>query len=234
MQMTKIQKILITILIALVLFGGYVYFDRTSKVGSGTVATTTGGLATTTGSKTYTDSQGLTYTITPVSNQKPASTLPQPIPDLNRPVTKFPGATVSEANMASAQLKVKELQSALKADPKAFVNWMDLGMYQKLGGDYEGALISWKYASRLVPTDFVSLGNIGNLYAYEIRDNIQSEIYYKQAIGRGPKEGYLYYQLGEVYRDFFHDIAKARAIADQGLSQNPTDEVLLQFKAGLK
>ena len=231
MQLTKIHKTVISILAIIILFGGYIYFDRKSKMEAPVITNVTQ-TATTTGSQIITDSQGLTYTITPISNET-VSNIPKPIPDLNRSVIKSPGANVLEANTVSSTIKIKELQSALKTDPKSLANWIDLGLYQKLGGDYDGAIISWKYASRLVPTDFVSLGNIGNLYAYDLKNATQSEIYYKQAIARAPKQGYLYYQLAEIYRDFFRDNAKARAILDQGLSRIPGDEVLLQFKASL-
>ena len=107
-------------------------------------------------------------------------------------------------------------------------------MAQKAGGDYQGAIISWKYASRLAPTDFISLANIGNLYAYFLHDNAQAEIYYKQAIAKGQTQAYLYTQLAEIYRDIFQDLDKAKSIIDQGLSKIPNDPSLLQFKESLK
>jgi tetratricopeptide (TPR) repeat protein len=79
----------------------------------------------------------------------------------------------------------------------------------------------------------VALGNLGNLYAYYIKDNAQAENYYKQAIAKGSTQAYLYVQLGEVYRDVFKDAAKAKATADQGLAKIPNDPSLLQFKATL-
>jgi len=232
MQITKTHKIILSILVIAILFGGYVYFDRKSKDSVPVITNDSNQTATTTIPNTFTDSRGLTYTISPVSN-KTTSTLPTPIPDLNRPVTKSIGANVTEANTSTAEVKVKELQTALKVDPKGFANWIELGMYQQLGGDYDGAIISWKYASRLVPADSVSLGNIGNLYAYNLKDTTQAEVYYKQAIARAPQQGYLYYQLAQIYLDFSNDKVKAMAIIDQGLSQNQNDGVLLDFKARL-
>jgi hypothetical protein len=235
MQLTNIHKTALSAIVVVILLGGYIYFDKKSKNNNETIPTVSTQIATTsspTGLSSGTTSQGLTYTLTPVS-PSPVSTVPKPIPDLNRALAQSPLAVVSEADRISAGVKIKELQSALKGDPKGFANWIELGLYQKLGGDYDGAIISWKYASRLRPTDFVSLGNIGNLYAYNLKNNTQAEVYYKQAIAKGPKEGYLYYQLAEIYRDFFYDTAKAKAIIDQGLSQLPGDPVLLQFKASL-
>jgi hypothetical protein len=61
-----------------------------------------------------------------------------------------------------------------------------------------------------------------------------AEMYYKDAISKGPKQTYLYIQLAEVYRDTFNNLDKAKAIIDQGLKVMPGDPALTEFKNSLK
>jgi tetratricopeptide (TPR) repeat protein len=145
----------------------------------------------------------------------------------------YPGAVIAPEARNDAETRIAATQQKLKADKMNWQLWVDLGIYQKQAGDYEGALLSWKYAAYIAPGDYVALADIGNLYAYFIKDNAQAESYYKQAIAKGSTQAYLYVQLGEVYRDIFKDAAKAKAIAEEGLSKIPNDPSLLQFKATL-
>ncbi len=225
MQLTNTHKIIISALAVVVLLGIYIVFDRKSKNESDTSFIEDNQTATTTDTN-----NGLGYKIEQI---KPGDEIPKPIPDLNRSVTQSPKANVSQADISSATLKIKQLQGLLKDNPASFAVWLDLAMYQKMAGDYDGAIISWKYASRVRETDYVALANIGNLYAYYLKDNAQAEIYYKQAISRDPTQSYLYAQLFEVYRDIFKDLDKARAILKQGLSKIPNDLNLLDLQYSL-
>jgi hypothetical protein len=223
-------KITIGIMVLLLIIGVYMIFRSTGNgLNNGTATTTT--QATTTNGVV----QGNGYTIeqVPVETTTNSGT-PKPVPDLNREIFTYPGANISAEARAAAVVKVKEFQTALKNNPADFSSWISLGIYQKMAGDYDGAIISWTYASKLAPSDYISLGNIGNLYAYFIHDNGQAEVYYKQAIKRGPTTVYLYQQLAEVYRDVFKDLDKARAIVNEGLAKIPNDPLLLQLKANLK
>ena len=230
----KTQKILITIIIVALLVG-VVLFVRHSKntpAGPGTTATSTLPTATTTtiGGVNFQTSGDYTIEQVPVTN---SSNIPKPIPDLNRPVTFSSTVNLSADAQALATEKIKEFQSLLKKNPADISSWVNLGIYQKMTGDYDGAVLSWTYAHKLLPTDFISLGNLGNLYAYYIHDNAKAEMYYKQALVNCPTQAYLYIQLAEVYRDIFQDITKARAIVDQGFAKIPDDANLLSLKKSL-
>ncbi len=236
MPMTKTHKIIISLVILAILLGGFFLIRKQaqSPANPGTdtsgVATTTSSAATSTtiGGVTITGNGG--YTITPVPINDTGTVTPQPIPDLNRLVLS---ASVSSEAQTRAADKITADQVILKKNPRDLPTWVDLGIYQKMAGDYEGAAISWKYAGRLAPTDFVSRGDLGDLYAHFLHDNAQSELYYKQAIAVAPKQAYLYAQLSEVYLYNFKDTAKAKAILDQGLVAIPNDPVLLHMKADL-
>jgi len=230
MEMTQRNKIVISGLAVIILVGIYILFDRQSKKD----ALEVGDTATTTNSTSTVNTGGTgNYTIeqVPLSNTKPSMI---PIPDLNRKITVSAGAIVSPEASSLAQTQVATLQERLKKNSADFPAWIDLGISQKMGGDYEGAIISWTYASKIAPTDYISLANIGNLYAYYLKDNGQAEVYYKQAISRSSTVNYLYTQLAEIYRDVFMDLDKARAIVEQGLVKIPNDANLLQLKASLK
>ncbi len=236
--MTKIHKIVISIIIATILFGTYIYFDRKSKEQNQptntNISTSTGETATTTISGTQIKTKGSGgYTIEQVSVNKEKE-VPQPIPDLNRVSVTSKGAMVTPEAKASADLKIKSLQVGLQKNTRDFNSWLELGSYQKLAGDYEGAVISWQYAGKLLPMSYIPFGNLGDLYAYYLKDNGQAEIYYKEALKKGPTQSYLYTQLAEVYRDLFRDLNKARAIVEEGLSKIPNDPNLLELKASLQ
>lgn len=234
MQLTKTHKIIISAIFVVILFSLYVFFFK--KTSPDDTANNPVQVSTATssdsGSKVITNPDGTTYTVEKITTG--TAGVPKPIPDLDRPVTKSPLANVSEKDYTSASQKVKEFQTLLKRDPNLFPIWMDMAMYQNIAGDFEGAIISWKYAGRLDPKDFVSIANIGNTYAYYLKDNAQAETYYKLAISKGPTQVYLYYQLAVIYIDIFKDNDKARAIINQGLSKIPNDPSLTQLKDSIK
>lgn len=229
--MTKKQKILSVILVVVFLFGLYIVLDRRGKDSSSgiennnqTATTTQGGVEITTGG----GNGGYTIEEVPVSNKQAV-----PVTDLSRLVF---GSSVNMSVEAKNTIteKIRSIQSELKKDHSLFNNWIQLGIYQKAAGDFAGAALSWKYASAIATKDFISLGNLGNLYAYFLNDTDTAETYYKKAILNAPAQAYLYVQLAEMYRDLEKNRTKASAVVDQGLSQIPNDAVLLQMKASLK
>lgn len=235
MQITKTHKIILSIVAVVVLLGIYIAFDRKSKR---TETKTDDSIATTT-TQSGTTSSGM-YDIEGTGNYKveqvygnEGAGVPQPVPDLNRKVTVSAGAYVTPEAKTIATAKILELQASLKKNTADIKAWINLGIYQKMAGDYEGAILSWKYAIRLSPTDYVPPANLGNLYAYFVKNNTQAEVYYKEAISKGPTQAYLYVQLAEAYRDVFKDLTKARATVDAGLVKIPNDANLLQLKASL-
>ncbi len=229
MEVTKNQKIIAGALILALLIGIYIIFDSKSQkdfvLNEDSVST-----ATSTTEEVSSQSGG-EYKIEQVSMG--GSSLPKPVPDLDRKVVVYRGAVVAPEAKVYAEEKIKTLQARIKSNPADVLAWIDLGTNQKDAGDYDGAVLSWKYASKLSPKDHVSVSNLGNLYAYFIKDNGQAEVYYKQSVERAPNEPYIYFQLAEVYRDVFLDIDKAKAITEEGLKINPNNEVLIQMKNSL-
>lgn len=231
MQDRKKITIIVSLLLLLVL--GYLLFDKkimsNRKVIPNNNATTT----EETGVKVSTTEGSGGYTIKKISEATiPATTIK--MPDLARAVQFLDSINNTDEVKKMISEKVLSLQSDLKKDPTTITKWVDLGMYYKMAGDYEGAVIYWKYITQVVPNDFISFGNLGDLYAYYIKDGKTSEMYYKKAIANAPKQVYLYTQLAGVYKDVFKDLDKARAIIEQGLRALPGDQALIEFKNNLK
>ena len=227
MQNIKKHKVIISVALLIIILAIYTLFEKNSRnKGNEQNTQINQTLSTTT-------SNGLGYTIEqiPITENKE---VPKPIPDLNREVIIYPEALISPEAKSLSREKVKSLQAMLRKDPSYLAAWLDLGTYQKMGGDYLGSIISWQYASRLSKIDYVSLSNIANIYAYFLKDSINAEIYYKKAISLAPTQEYLYLQFVGFYRDVSKDIPQARKIVDDGLKNIPSSSNLLQLKESLK
>jgi len=224
MQINKIQTIFIGLGIVLLALG-FVFYKNFSAPSSSVNNSTTTPKVT-----VIKDENGNEYIVEEV----PVVPNDIAVPDLNRKVVFGSSVSLDENTRKIVSDKIAVLQSELKKDSKLLSKWLDLGLYQKMAGDYTGASLSWEYVSKVATTDYISLGNLGDLYAYYIKDKIKSENYFKRAIANGPTQTYLYAQLSGVYKDVFGDLVKARSIIDQGLSKNPNNPNLLETKENLK
>lgn len=229
MNLTKTQKIIISAVVIIVLLVVYIAFDRKSKAGDDLKNTNTEQVSTTTNTGITADGSGYTIEQVPVE-----SNVPKPIPDLSRKVIFSNDPSLTSEVKGVINTKIASLETALKSNPSYLAAWIDLGLYHKMAGDYEGSKIYWQYATKLSPTNYVAFADLGNLYAYYLKDNAMAENYYKQAINKDTKQSYLYTQLAEVYKDVFKDMDKAKAVIEQGLNAIPNDPALLEFKANLK
>jgi len=231
MKLTNTHKIVFWILVIVLVIGLCIFiYGKLKKDANSLNTTTPNSIATSTGIVNGIQGSGYKIEQVPITEGRG----PQPVPDLSRPIIVSSGAITSPEGTALASQKIPLLQSALKKNTLDLPSWLDLAMYQKMAGDYVGASLSWGYAGKLAPTSPVSFSNLGNLYAYFLKDTTRAETYYKEAITKDPKQIYLYIQLGEMYRDVEHNVVKAKAVADQGLAQIPNDPNLLQFKATLQ
>ncbi len=231
----KNQKIIIAV-IALVLVICLAYVKMRGDKDSDNQATQPNGLATTTQETIKgtalngNGDAGYKVEAVPIENKTPKVAPPS----LDKPVVFSTSLNFSDEIKELYTKKINDLKASIKSAPTSLLPWIDLGSYEKAVGNYQAALEDWTYVSKAAPTDYISLGNIGNLYAYYLKDNAMAETYYKKAIANGPKQTYLYIQLSEVYRDVFKDMDKAKAIIDQGLKILPGNVALLDFKSNLK
>ena len=129
---------------------------------------------------------------------------------------------MSEEAKRIATAKIQDLSSQLKKNSDNLENWLVLGVYRKMIGDYEGAREVWEYTSVIRPQNSISFNNLGELYAYYLKDNAKAEENYKKAIENDPAAVYIYRNFFDFYRYFAKDTAKARAILEQGIATNPS------------
>ena len=153
----------------------------------------------------------------PEEQQKPA--IIRPIPDLDREIV-FKDDFPEEARQKMID-KIEKASQELKDDPTSFGNWLYLGLDRKGIDDYEGAKQAWEYATLINSDNFVVRGNLGDLYAYYLKDNQKAEENYLKALELGPGQVYLYYKTAEFYQLFLKDEQKARDIVQTGLKLNP-------------
>lgn len=158
--------------------------------------------------------------------------LPKPIPDLNRKTIFSKDINVETKN--AIETKIKEVIDLLNKDKSNLQAWVDLSLYHKMAGDYNGAIIYLNYAGKLYPTNFISFGNLGDIYGFYIKDVGLSEMNYNIAIKNGPKQEYLYYQLASVFRDVSNDKDKARETIERGLKVLPESKFLKEFLDTIK
>ncbi|MFA5838323.1 MAG: hypothetical protein WC849_00015 [Candidatus Paceibacterota bacterium] len=162
--------------------------------------------------------EGQSYEYVGVDKELLAST---PIPNLNR---KIPD-TASE-NIKGNIISISE---SLKTDSKSFDLWINLGLYRKLVGDYEGARQAWEYASILRPRFSLSFLNLANLYGYYIKDSKKAESNFLKAIEAEPTETYSYVAMANFYVEVLNDKNKAIDIIKEGIKNNPKVEELKQI-----
>ena len=237
MKITKTHKIIISIVAVIILFGLYIIFDRRSQNNSVVQNQPTDLSLSTTSANTTTKEIGNTgVNVSGQGNfkvEQVGGNVPQPIPDLTAQVHFSNSVSLTPDIKTMVMQKVSALQATLLKNPADFDSWINLGIYQKMAGDFNATIISWQYAGKLAPTNFISFGDLGDLSAYFLKDTASSEKYYTQAIANGPTQAYLYIQLAQVEHDIEQNSAKALATVDLGLSKIPNDPSLLQYKAGL-
>ncbi len=147
-------------------------------------------------------------------------------PNLDRPFNVT--TDLPEDAQKIAKDKIEKLTSELKQNPALFEDWLVLGIYRKMLGDYEGAKECWEYAAAINPQSPTPFNNLGDLYAYYLNDSQKAEENFLKAIKNGPDQIYIYRSTYELYRYALKDDAKARAILEQGIKANPTTSQDLQ------
>ena len=148
-------------------------------------------------------------------------------PDLTRKITVT--APMSEESKRQALEKIAEIIKPLKVNQDLFDNWIELGSYTKLIGDYDGAVIYWQYAAAIRPKNFIPWANLGDLYLFNIKDVAKAEQNYLIALSLGPDQVMVYEKLSELYRYFLKDDTKARVVLQDGIAKNPSASGRLKY-----
>ncbi len=138
---------------------------------------------------------------------------------LDRPV--MVSADLSGQTKQLALQKIKESSDMLRENYDYANPWYDLGSYRKLIGDYTGAVDAWSFVSRIRPNDFISLHDLGDLYAF-LKNYPQAEQYFLASIDKNPENVDAYVQVSAIYQ--YNDTAKSALIKPlllRGIAANP-------------
>lgn len=130
--------------------------------------------------------------------------------------------------------RLDELGRAVKADPSFFKGWIDLGLFKKTIGDFEGARDAWEYAGVIQPLNSISFSNLGELYWRYLHLYPESEKNFETAIRHKPDDIQNYVSLAELYHySFTEKFDEADDVLLRGLSLNPGDDWLTRRLAYL-
>ena len=154
------------------------------------------------------------------------------IPDLNRELI-FSDTFDKEAQVIMVE-KFNKVIKVLEENPTSFDNWLELGIYRKTIEDYEGSELAWNYAAYLKPEKFVVWGNLADLNALYIKNNKKAEMYYLEALKKGPHQNHLYFKIVDFYINFLNDKDKAINIVEKGIEANPNSQKLKDLLISLK
>ncbi len=231
----KTQTILGVLLILTIagLAGFYIYNDFSTKEGvevqknKEVVVDVT---ETATSTNDIDDNKGYTVEVVPTTTVDNTSSIP--VPDLNRKLI-FSGSLSKEARGIITE-KINKIVKELKESNGMFQNWMDLGLYRKVAGDYEGARDAWEYAGAINPQNSLSFRNLGDLYGYYLKDSKKAEKNLLRAIENGPDQIEYYFKTAEFYREVMKDSEKARKVVQQGIAVNPKSKGLKDLLTSLK
>lgn len=128
--------------------------------------------------------------------------------------------------------QLKEVSDNLKIKNDSFDNWILLGSFRKIAGDYEGARDAWEYTSIIRPLNQTSFSNLGDLYHYYLKDYPRAEKNLLTSIKNNTENIAGYRDLYNLYTQSYKEkITEAPKILLSGLSKNPNNLDLLVLLA---
>ncbi len=169
----------------------------------------------------------------PVSSEMSAEEIKKQMPDLDREIIIT--TNLSEEDKKRATTEIKMLSAELKADFDKLEDWLTLGIWKKMIGDYEGAGEAWQFATLIRPNDPVAFHNLGDLYSQYLPDFPKAEKYYKLAIEKDKShQPFFYVKLFEFYRYYSKKPDLAENTLLQALKVNPNDVYLTNLLADFR
>lgn len=159
-------------------------------------------------------------------------TVNAPIPNLNREIKITTDMSDDVKKIVTA--KIQDLSSQLKKSSNYLENWLILGTYYKMIGDYEGAKLAWEYITVIAPKNGLAFRNLGDLYGYYLGNPQKAEENFLKAIQNDPNQIEYYFKIVDFYREITKDLAKARAILEKGIAANPSSADLKNLLETIK
>lgn len=148
------------------------------------------------------------------------------------PASKLSGpivvtAKLSPEDASEAKDIILKIRNSLAAAPDQLTaevrnEWVQLGVYYKLIGDYRGAEEVWRYVAARFSNDAVAFNNLADLYLSELHDNTKAEYYYLQAIEKEISNYNYYYNAYAFYRFVLKDDLRAKGILERVAATLPS------------
>ena len=136
-------------------------------------------------------------------------------------------AQLSDSVKKQATDKLNETISIIQQNYDYPNAWYDLGAYRKLIGDYDGAIDAWNFIGLIRPHDYIFYNNLGDLYAFILKDNEGGESNFLKAISNNPGNINGYIQLATLYEYAYKEkSAGAENILLLGIQANPKNAAL--------
>lgn len=240
----KIDKrvVLLGLIVIVLLVGLYFVIknsgdEKISKDGTNQISTTTDTTLNSTTTKIVDLGNGIVavgkgdFKIQQITDNSTIN-FPKPLPDLNRKVVF--STNVNEEVKSLILSKIEDSKNILKENPTSLSSWLDLGIYHKMAGDINGAIIYFDYAGKLAPSTFMPFANLADLYGYYVKDFPKAETNFNLAIANSKDQSFSYFKFAEFYRDVLNDKQKALEVVERGLKAIPNNKELLALKESLK
>ncbi len=176
----------------------------------------------TVGGVTFTSENGSDIKI----EQIPVENEGAPRPSLT--VTKQFSASLDTATQVSISTSIRALLDKLGKDASSQEDWLVLGTYYKIAGDYKQASFAWEYVSARWPNNNVSYANLGDLYAYSLVDKDKALANFKSVVANNPTSVSAYRALYEFVLNVLGDEKFAVSVLQDGIKANPSQSAELK------
>lgn len=155
------------------------------------------------------------------------------MPDLDKEIVVKVNLSEEQKNRAISEIKI--ITAVLKTDYDRLEDWLNLGLWRKTIGDYEGAAQAWKFTAIIRPNNPVAFHNLGDLYSQFLPDFPEAEKYYLAAIEKDTAHGAFFYsKLYEFYLYYYKKPDLAEKTLLDGLKNNPTNAYLQSLLDGFR
>lgn len=142
---------------------------------------------------------------------------------IERPITI--NVSLPEISKQQAVAKIKELSESIRQDYNNIYQWYDLGAYRQLIGDYEGAIAAWNFGIIIRPNDYIIYQNLGDLYAFYLKNYDKGEQNFLKSLEKNSKNVYGYQQLALLY-ETSNNSRKSENTLLLGIEENPDVPIL--------
>lgn len=237
---TFLVSLLVGLILGYLLFGGGGQQDGPDISGENIIATSTesSSISTTTAGKKkkMITVGGITFE-TDADNpggislgEVPIQSIPKPIPALNSTTVFSIGANVSPEAQKIVREQIAGLVKKLTANPGVIDNWLSLGLYRKMSGEFGLAKEAWEYAKKLQPNDKQAYNNLADLYQFYLKDYPLAEKNWQKTVELDATFIGGYRGLYNFYIQT-KQATKAKMAVEDGLQKNPHSLDLLVLLA---